>query len=231
MSNYNYTLFIDDLNSELNSNFENLNSNFENSNLNDIFIDISNNINELYNLEKKCIKNNTEMIDFLAKNFGEEEKEEKENQTESKTESEIKSENSIKIENKCTDLILRDMNIPEVPIKCDTEKMFNKLFKFMALNCHPDKVQDKKKNKIFLYSNDCKNNLDCVKLLYLLSTVNLTNIKLNQTEIEYIKEKTKEIQDKQAKIKNTFVYKWDILNTIQQYYYMNIFKKGLRNKK
>jgi hypothetical protein len=104
-------------------------------------------------------------------------------------------------------------------------KLFSRIFKMLALKCHPDKTDDEFKHKIFIFANESKKDLDIVKILYLLSKTDIEDFALNDDEINYINSKIMELDEYMNHISNSIFYKWDQLNSNQQDIILNNLKK------
>lgn len=104
-------------------------------------------------------------------------------------------------------------------------KLFSRIFKMLALKCHPDKTDDELKHKIFIFANESKKDLDIVKILYLLSKTDIEDFALNDDEISYINSKIMELDEYMNHISNSIFYKWDQLNSNQQDIILNNLKK------
>ncbi len=83
-----------------------------------------------------------------------------------------------------------------------------KLFKQVALICHPDKVKDEKHNKLFLLGRTAQDNNDTLTLLFILSKCSATII-LKDDEIADVKETIEKRQLTILKKKETVTYKWN----------------------
>ena len=116
----------------------------------------------------------------------------------------------------------------KIPVKEYNEiekKIVGKLFKILALKCHPDKTTDPYKNKIFVYANETKDDIDCIKLLYLFSKIDKIDITFEKDETEYIESKIFEMETRQISLKDTIAYKWDTLTPEQKNSYFILLKK------
>jgi hypothetical protein len=110
-------------------------------------------------------------------------------------------------------------------------KIFNKIFKIIALKCHPDKCKDEIKNKVFIFANKLKDNKDIndniLKLLFLCSQCNMIDdINLSEEEYIFVEEILEETDKKILDKKNTIFYNWDNMNENQKKMYINILKKN-----
>lgn len=110
--------------------------------------------------------------------------------------------------------------------KSDIEiKLFNKLFKIIAVKCHPDKCNDETKNKLFLYANETKDDNDIIQLLFLFLQAKLEDkLKLDEDEYNYIQNKIEKLEDYIDTIKQTIIYKWKTLSDTQKNTYLSVLK-------
>jgi len=99
-----------------------------------------------------------------------------------------------------------------------------KFFKIIALKCHPDKTNDLIKNKIFIYVNNFKKDLDCIKILYLISKTDIDNIELSDIEYKFIENKLLDIEFYKNKITKTIYYNWDEISDEDKMIYLNYIK-------
>jgi hypothetical protein len=95
----------------------------------------------------------------------------------------------------------------ETPIK-EPHPIVKKLFKQVALLCHPDKVKDEKHTKLFLLARTAQDNNDFLMLLFILSRCSATVV-LKEEEIVEVKEIIEKRQHAILKKKETVTYKWN----------------------
>ncbi len=95
-------------------------------------------------------------------------------------------------------------------------KLMNRLYKIIALNCHPDKTSDEIKNKIFIYATESKKSMDLIQSIYLISKTDIGDLDLNENEIHFINSKILELDEYISHLSNSIFYKWDQLNDIQK---------------
>lgn len=104
-------------------------------------------------------------------------------------------------------------------------RLMNRLFKVIALRCHPDKTPDETKHKIFLYANESKKQMDLLQTLYLLSKTDIGDMDLLEDEVKYIKQKVVDMEMYQQQLMNSVFYKWDELTPLQQDAYIQYIQK------
>ncbi len=95
-------------------------------------------------------------------------------------------------------------------------KLMNRLYKIIALHCHPDKTSDEIKNKIFIYATESKKSMDLIQSIYLISKTDIGDLDLNENEIHFINSKILELDEYIGHLSNSIFYKWDQLNDIQK---------------
>ncbi len=83
-----------------------------------------------------------------------------------------------------------------------------KLFKQIALLCHPDKVKDEKRNRLFIHARSAHDGNDVLTLLFILSKCAPSAV-LETSEIAAVKELLEERRKEVIKKKETVCYKWD----------------------
>lgn len=107
------------------------------------------------------------------------------------------------------------------------EKLINKLYKQLALKCHPDKTSDAKKNKMFIYMTECKREIDIVKLLYIFSQLNTdtTEIDIGKQEDYIIKKKLDTLDSYKKDLEGSVFYKWKTLTLEEREKYIVYLKK------
>jgi hypothetical protein len=87
-----------------------------------------------------------------------------------------------------------------------------KLFKQIALLCHPDKVKNEKLNRLFIHARSSHDRNDVLTLLFILSKCGSV-AHLEHDEIAMIKTELEERQKEIQKKKDTVCYKWDTYTT------------------
>jgi hypothetical protein len=80
------------------------------------------------------------------------------------------------------------------------------------------------KNKIFIYVNNFKKDLDCIKILYLISKTDIDNIELSDIEYKFIENKLLDIEFYKNKITKTIYYNWDEISDEDKMIYLNYIK-------
>jgi len=107
------------------------------------------------------------------------------------------------------------------------EKLINKLYKQLALKCHPDKTSDTKKNKMFIYMTECKREIDIVKLLYIFSQLNTdtTEIEIGNQENYIIKKKLDGLDSYKKDLEGSVFYRWKTLTEEEKEKYLIYLKK------
>jgi hypothetical protein len=107
------------------------------------------------------------------------------------------------------------------------EKLINKLYKQLALKCHPDKTSDAKKNKMFIYMTECKREIDIVKLLYIFSQLNTdtAEIDIGKQEDYIIKKKLDTLDSYKKDLEGSVFYKWKTLTLEEREKYIVYLKK------
>lgn len=83
-----------------------------------------------------------------------------------------------------------------------------KLFKQVALLCHPDKVKDEKLHKFFLLGRTAQDDNDILTLLFILSRCS-ADVVLKDAEIAEIKELMTKRHEAILKKKESVCYKWN----------------------
>jgi hypothetical protein len=107
------------------------------------------------------------------------------------------------------------------------EKLINKLYKQLALKCHPDKTSDAKKNKMFIYMTECKKEIDIVKLLYIFSQLNTdtTEVEIGNRENYIIKKKLEGLDSYKKDLEGSVFYRWKTLTEEEKEKYIVYLKK------
>lgn len=95
-------------------------------------------------------------------------------------------------------------------------KLMNRLYKIIALRCHPDKTTDEIKHKIFIYATESKKSMDLIQSIYLISKTDIGDLDLTDSEINFINTKILELDEYIGHLSNSIFYKWDQLNDIQK---------------
>lgn len=83
-----------------------------------------------------------------------------------------------------------------------------KLFKQIALLCHPDKVKDEKRNRLFIHARSAHDRNDVLTLLFILSKCG-SAAHLEHDDIVMIRKELEERQKEIFKKKDSVCYKWD----------------------
>jgi hypothetical protein len=104
-------------------------------------------------------------------------------------------------------------------------KLISKIYKLIALNCHPDKTSDPIKNNIFIYATESKRNMDIIQSIYLISKTDIPELNLNHDELSFIENKLNELDAYINHLTNSVFYKWNDLNEFQQEQIINTLKK------
>jgi hypothetical protein len=122
---------------------------------------------------------------------------------------------------------------PEKPTSEKLEILINKLFRFIALYCHPDKANtDEKKeiSKLFVPANKAKKNKKVINLFLIYQQViekGFTNQIPQWTEddLNIIKYELKIYKEEINNIKDTFLGQWDSLSQqMKDHYFENMLK-------
>jgi hypothetical protein len=126
------------------------------------------------------------------------------------------------------------------PIKFD-DKHFKKIFRKLAVKCHPDKIQDaSEREAIFL--KKCYEDINLANdtynwglLLKVAVELNVEIDELGQEQLDNIQENIESLKNKIKKYEESMAYKWYTLNDtdIKQKYLQScadIFKNSLRIK-
>jgi hypothetical protein len=93
----------------------------------------------------------------------------------------------------------------------EVNPLLKKLFKPIAVICHPDKVADKKLHKFFLIGRKAYDDQDFSMLLYILARIRAYDIELEATEISEIREHLSKKQNAVIQMKESLPYKWSFL--------------------
>ncbi len=88
--------------------------------------------------------------------------------------------------------------------------LVKKLFKPIAVQCHPDKVTDAKLNKLFLIGRKAYNEGDIPTLLFVLTKFP-SAVELDDAEMAEVKAHVDRRQAALIQKKDTFVYKWGFI--------------------
>lgn len=110
-------------------------------------------------------------------------------------------------------------------------KLIKKLYRVIALECHPDKTRDTMRHKIFVYATDSKENLDVIQTLYLLSKTNVSDIELTDEEHTYILKKVTDINEFHTSITQTIFYLWQTMSEENKNEYIREVISNNTNKK
>jgi hypothetical protein len=106
-----------------------------------------------------------------------------------------------------------DHPLPEEESQDDKEvnPLLKKLFKPIAVVCHPDKVKDSKLHKFFLIGRKAYDDQDFSMLLYILARIRAYDIELETSEIAEIRAHLSKKQDAIVQMKESLPYKWSFL--------------------
>ncbi len=118
------------------------------------------------------------------------------------------------------DLIEQNQDFTEME-----NKLIGKIYKLIALNCHPDKTNDSVKNNIFIYATESKKNMDIIQSIYLISKTDIPELSLSPDEISFIESKLTELDAYISHLTNSVFYKWNDLNEFQQEQVINTLKR------
>lgn len=88
--------------------------------------------------------------------------------------------------------------------------LVKKLFKPVAVQCHPDKVKDAKLNKLFLIGRKAYNEGDVPTLLFVLTKFP-SAVELDDAEMAEVKGYIDKKQSALIQKKDTFAYKWGFI--------------------
>jgi len=89
-----------------------------------------------------------------------------------------------------------------------TIPIVKKLFKQIALHCHPDKVKDAKRNSLFLHARSAHDANDMLTLIYILGRCN-SAVDFTDAETEEVKQALEKRKRSLADKKDSVTYKWD----------------------
>ncbi len=90
----------------------------------------------------------------------------------------------------------------------ESSPIVKKLFKQIALLCHPDKVKDEKLNRLFIHARSAHDRNDVLTLLFILSKCG-SAAHLEHDDIVMIRKELEERQKEIFKKKDSVCYKWD----------------------
>lgn len=107
----------------------------------------------------------------------------------------------------CTDDTSPELETSETNVN-ESSPIVKKLFKQIALICHPDKVKNEKLNRLFIHARSAHDRNDVLTLLFILSKCGSSAI-LETSEIAAVKERLEERQKEVLKKKESVCYKWD----------------------
>ena len=96
----------------------------------------------------------------------------------------------------------------QTPCEDDTIPIVKKLFKQIALHCHPDKVKDAKRNSLFLHARTAHDANDILTLIYILGRCNST-VDFTESETGEVKQALEKRKRSLADKKDSVTYKWD----------------------
>ena len=102
-----------------------------------------------------------------------------------------------------------DLEFPEDAAR-EITPLVKKLFKPVAVQCHPDKVKDAKLNKLFLIGRKAYNEGDVPTLLFVLTKFP-SAVELDDAEMAEVKGYIDKKQSALIQKKDTFVYKWGFI--------------------
>jgi hypothetical protein len=108
----------------------------------------------------------------------------------------------------CTDDTSPELETSDV----ETNPIVKKLFKQIALLCHPDKVKNDKLNRLFIHARSAHDRNDVLTLLFILSKCGPSAV-LETSEIAAVKELLEDRRKEVLKKKDTVCYKWDTYTT------------------
>jgi hypothetical protein len=101
---------------------------------------------------------------------------------------------------------------PEHTSTSESSPIVKKLFKQIALLCHPDKVKDEKRNRLFIHARSAHDRNDVLTLLFIMSKCGPSAV-LETSEIAAVKELLEERRKEVLNKKDTVCYKWDTYTT------------------
>jgi hypothetical protein len=102
-----------------------------------------------------------------------------------------------------------DLEFPEDAAR-EITPLVKKLFKPVAVQCHPDKVKDTKLNKLFLIGRKAYNEGDVPTLLFVLTKFP-SAVELDDSEMAEVKGYIDKKQAALIQKKDTFAYKWGFI--------------------
>jgi hypothetical protein len=87
-----------------------------------------------------------------------------------------------------------------------------KIFRVIALHCHPDKVSDPRLHKLFLLGKKAQDQKDFFNLLLVLSKLSvLSEFSFEQNEYELIEKSLQKREEDIAQKKKTCLYNWETM--------------------
>lgn len=98
--------------------------------------------------------------------------------------------------------------------------LMKKLFKPIAILCHPDKVKDSKKNRFFLLGRKAYNENDLLTLLFILSKL-YCDVPLEESELLEVRRFVESRRSTMQQKKDSFVYKWELFGEDQKQHILN----------
>ncbi len=101
---------------------------------------------------------------------------------------------------------------PEHTSTSESSPIVKKLFKQIALLCHPDKVKDEKLNRLFIHARSAHDRNDVLTLVFILSKCGSV-AHLEHDDIVMIRKELEERQKEIFKKKDSVCYKWDTYTT------------------
>ena len=99
-----------------------------------------------------------------------------------------------------------------------------KIYKKLSLHVHPDKGNT---TNHFIIAKESIDSHNIITLLYLfgINQIDCSRIKLSDSEIDFLENKKKEIQEKINMLQKTFFYNWDYLPKKQKDTIIETYKK------
>jgi hypothetical protein len=112
---------------------------------------------------------------------------------------------------------------PEMPWSGDGPEpspLMKKLFKPIAIQCHPDKIKDAKKNRLFLLGRKAYTENDIPTVLFILSKLSC-NVVLEDSELSEIRGLVEARRGAIHQKKDSLFYKWGLLGDDQKQHILN----------
>lgn len=111
----------------------------------------------------------------------------------------------------------------EAPVQLKSNaKFLKKLYKTIALKCHPDKTNDTLLTQIFPYLSESKNDIRIIGLMYLIGRLNLdVNVDVSKHDERLIKSCISTLDDDVKVLKQRLLFNWSRFTPEQKSHFMN----------